>query len=94
MARVTKSRAADSAGKRSGGRLAGDIRTLRDRLAHKAIERELRRLRELLELGPDEAYSDLFVLQRARQYLAEVLDDDRAEEINELAELDEDGDDE
>lgn len=82
MERATRSRATRSAARR-------DESSLLERVRQKALERELRRLRQLLELD-DTAYSDLFVMQRARQYLAEVLDDDRREELLEIQELEDD----
>ena len=85
MARATTSRVTRLAGKRA----SGDHDSLLERVRQKALEREIRRLRQLLELD-DTAYSDLFVMQRARQYLAEVLDDDRREEILETQELQDD----
>lgn len=44
---------------------------LRQRIALQALKREIRRLRQLLELE-DDAYSDLIVLKRARQELQEL----------------------
>lgn len=82
MGRATKSRVTRSDGKRDGSSLLEQVR-------RKALERELRRLRQLLELD-ETAYSDLFVMQRARQYLAEVLDDDAREELLEIQELEDD----
>lgn len=82
MGRVTRSRATRSAARRDGSSLLEQVR-------RKALERELRRLRQLLELEED-AYSDLFVMQRARQYLAEVLSDDAREELEEIRELEDD----
>lgn len=46
-------------------------------------------MRKLLELNPD-VYSDLQVLQRAREDLQEVIDDDRIEQGREDELLDDD----
>lgn len=65
---------------------------LRERLRAKALERELKRIRQLLELDSD-AYSDLYVMQKCRHELAQVheLYDDELSEIEE-EEMLEDGD--
>lgn len=86
MARATRSRATRLEGRRASGEPHDSLLA---RVRQKALERELRRLRQLLELD-DTAYSDLFVMQRARQYLAEVLDDDSREEMLEIQELEDD----
>lgn len=59
--------------------------SLRDRLRHKALERELKRIRELLELDGD-AYSDLMVLQKARRMLQELNELESDDDLEELLE--------
>ena len=77
------------AGRRRGGKPARLRRpSLRERFVERALLRELRRLRQLLEMD-DTAYSDLAVLARAREELQSMADDEY-EELEERDQLEDD----
>lgn len=63
-------------------RRRGLVRSLRDKVRERALLKEIKRIRQLLELKED-VYSDLFVLKRAREELEELARDDEREELEE-----------